>query len=153
MLTNGGLDMIKVGTTLKDGTIYAGRYFSLFNGWIHIVAEKEDITTEFYKANISEANDIGEKRGTRVPSIRELKIMYKEKYKIGNFTVDDYISSEETMEYSIVNWPLGYKTISVCFLKGKTKLAAGTGIHSRGDCRLVKTVSKKELKELLCKTS
>jgi hypothetical protein len=140
---------MKPGTILKDGNVYAGKFFSLCKGWVHVIAEKEDISTKFYKANRYEGNDKGRNRGTRVPNLKELKILYKNRYKIGNFTDKDYISSEDEMEYSAIKYPLGYRTISIWFPTGKIGFAAGTGIHSRGGCRLVKTVTSKELKESL----
>jgi hypothetical protein len=143
---------MKPGTILKDGNVYAGKFFSLCKGWVHVIAEKEDISTEFYHANVYEGNDSGRKRGTRVPNLKELKILYKNKDKIGNFRDNcrnsDYLSSESQMEYSMRGWPLGFRFFQIDFRTGK-ECFSPTGESARGQCRLVKTVTRKELKESL----
>ena len=129
MRTNGGLDMIKVGTTLKDGTIYAGpikdQHLIMANRNERLGRTDKKSLESFEKENDS---------GMRLPSIEELEAIEAnyEVLKNHGLITDSYVSSLKDKDGNF--WLLG---IGDC------------GIQTFSfSVRLVKTVTQEELEAL-----
>ena len=135
--------MIKVGTTLKDGTIYAGEH-PKEDGYLVCNVASNPVDALCYDDAIEQANLLN----MRLPSIEELTVLYAYRKKIGGFVWKWYWSST-SMPYLGLN----ISKIIHHFIENRKKTKIRTDVSWRNKnnvfyVRFVRTVTQEELEAL-----